>query len=684
MDIFPSQNFLMLSLRQIIDEQQLQSGDLGDSRPTKASYEEVLAMDIVTSDNIFDRISVLIHSTSQSQIIWALNKIQALVPSNPATVTFFPDVISHFKHKKKLVELHAIVTASVYSHFHSDLVYDKMIPAVLERVAEFPAIEYVQTIVSLFSSLDESEVRNDLVPKLISLLQLSEAHQYFASGVLESIPIDKWIMTPVTLNQMLVSPILVNNCLASMTFKSISYFQPDYLKITLPQLLLSLANSKDTVRLGAVKTVLKCCSLEDTPAYIMILTSFSWGATNDSIAIILLENCSVIMEYKKGQLNSKLREVASKLLQTGNTNTKLSFPQVLMNSYQFFNQQESLWHNYIKLLAEDPDPIIRANLLDKMPDLFDFFKIASYQDQLVKIFLDFFKDNSQKVTEKIPSSQMISHIPANKLPFIFPRFMKLCNHAVNNWRNFKKFLTAFLMFPDNIIQQFSLTILTPIISALSRNVHALSDPSMLAISRLLRVSNETDQAAIIGQLLKSFYASPNHFLRSFFIELVPQIFFSVPYDLLTTKIWPPTVLLSKDPVVSVKVSFVKVIPKIYHYFKKVNDLMYLKQIEAIFAILKNETDSYLSSVISNVTELMNRKPEEGYLGGTQISLPSLSKSSGTFLTDVQGKPTKHLSVTKFSRTKMVSATKPKRKSSLQPSRRNPSIPKIHRSPLYPL
>lgn len=605
----------MLSLQQQLLEKLQQAPDLGDAKPNSSRIQQISPdsfssiSNLNNPDYLYKSYYEALTSDKQQRKLWALFNFSKAAQRDKNLLNLFTHVCQYFESKEQIVEYNAVLCATEVSKIYGPQIVKILLPHLLKRLNSFPSIEYLTCLKNLLPSIDFIEIKK-IFPMVIEFMKAGEQYQHAGGTILCSLPLTKIGMTPEILDILLSSPIFIANYFSPIINNLSKIFGNDFISTTLIQKLIPITNSRENTREGAIDAILQCIdNINDQPVYIFILNSFNWASSNDSIALILIRHSDSIITKKHSEFPSKLREFASRIASSNNTNNRIHLCDELSKCHLMYQCLKGGFRNVFKSLAEDQDVNVRLNFLTNFSKYYSSNVIgtnsANERDFFCKILVQFFNDSNPRVQEFLMSAHSTYLLFTSHLKIIVPLFLKLFerNLSGNQWRNMISCMRTCMTFPDDLIKLHISTICNIINSAVHKWPHPLSDQTILFYIRLFqcnttRESNEDQMKSIISK----YAQNQNYTLRILFIRLSLALSNAFHYDFFISQIWPNIHILKNDPVASVRGSLVMHLPRFHSLFKKYGDNEAVIAVDSLFESMRDDRDPYVKEALKLTEE----------------------------------------------------------------------------------
>ncbi|OHT11635.1 hypothetical protein TRFO_03833 [Tritrichomonas foetus] len=617
----------MISLQQQLLERLKQSTDLGDLKPSRVQQVPADSFHSITDQSLYTTYLEALTSEKQQQNLWAIFTYPKAVERDEQIIQLFYHVCNFFESPEQIVEYNAILCATEISKKYGVQIENILVPALLNRISNFPSIEYAICFTNIVPSIPICDIKEKVLPKLVELMKNGDNFQHIASMMFCSLPLNTIGLNVCILDDFLMSPVFVANYLPSAAKMLLATFGSQFMTTTLIQKLLPMTNSREYTREGAIHTIFQCIDqIVDQSTYIFILTAFGWGATNDSIALALISHSNMILALKP-DFFSKYREFIMKISSSKDSANKIKLCQELSNCTLIFKGTKWNFKAIFKSFSESPDIEVRIAFLIAFPH---FYNICSNSDQdfLYQLLLPFFSDPNLKIQEYLMTATHIYSLFNANLKTITTHFLKIFS-SCTKWRQVLSCMRTCVSFPEEIIKAYGNQMLGIINNVIVKWIHPLSDQIIIFYIRFFQCSTRESNEEIIRQVLVRYSQSHHYTLRCLFIKLASSIAF-ICYEPFSMYIWPNVVELKNDPVPTVRATLITHLPKFRTFFKKTSDHESMKICETMFDYFKKDSDKYVRDTWVKTEEMLIAQHyhdlKVAYHQNNDTSLPTLGTS----------------------------------------------------------
>lgn len=627
----------MLSLKKIIENQCDTGTDTGEAKLEKKDNDKFLqkSLHTVTQD---DKITILLKSNQQTEVLYALTYVMKSCEKGDDCLHHLPKITELMESTSQVLEYAAVTTVQAFAKKYPRDVLHISYDKILTRFMFFPSEEYMEIICILLPNITPDNFNGRLLPILIEMLKSDEKFQYSAAKILTLCTFNSENLTNEVFLQFLESQILVSNYLLPITQKAIAANGQQWFKTFLLPHLTTLSNSKEYSRVGVVKTVLTLCTeFNDTGVYSFLLSAFAWGSESELVAAEILDNCEFIMQTKKSEFGPKLKDFAMKLQQSSDVSLRIRVLDIISKHEQILYGSETHIKQFIKNAAEDQSIDVKAEFLSHIEIFFQLAPNNNIKEQIYKYFIDYFAESDEVIRELLLQSKYYSLLGAAKLTYMLSSFIRFAQLSGDKWRQFATSVHIFINFPDETVISGMKAMAAAINQAISRSPFALADSCFGFYTRITYLVKPQHYDWLAQTVIKTYAQSKSHQLRALYSQLAFILGSALPFDIFSDTLWPPVYALSHDPVASVRVSFLRALPKFSDYFKQQGDDETGRAIATMYLSFGNDPDPYVKYVYAQLPKkTINRHNSEieakidcaqSFSSGS--TLPNLVKGGGS-------------------------------------------------------
>lgn len=566
----------MISLRRILTEQKLLFLDLGDRKPVKDVGESV-PNDPVLDLPLRKKLETCLQSDNQSHILWACSKLPQLIKLYPDLVELLPFVFNLFKKNSQFIEYAAFCCCYNIAKDKNTYCFTKILIAIMERMLEFPAIEYVEIVKLIIPGIPSSAITELIINPALEMLLLSDQVQHAASQILISLDYKEVGLPSDLFDKCLKSPIMCINYLPQLAHCIERVKGREWAVSELPMQLLTIANSFESLRGGLVRTVLSFVSTDvmEKSIYQFTLNAINWSASDLNLVFPLLEYSDALLAQKGSDFIIRLKELVQKVPQVPD---RSSFPGILVKIPILFQVADAQCR---KALRSFRDTL--KNKTAFLQNAVSLFQIASQQSkeiiaaEIQNLILD------QEVMEvAIPvsmspafgASVLVAHANAtSKALCSLPRF---------KYRAARAWLTSFVGIPAEFTSRIWCVVFPAVLEFVEYNPHALA-PSFTAFVHVVsRTERSNDRLSLLVDGIVRLSRSKSVGPRCLFARAAMTMMYGVPHEIIVDRIFPALLPLAHSdspPVVTAAGAAMKAFQA---YFRKQGEPI-LEQQAACFA-----------------------------------------------------------------------------------------------------
>jgi len=664
----------MFSLSDFISKNNGGVSDIGDRKPNRIETENAEEGEYFRMVDSYEKLKYFLNSRSQSLILYALSKFSVLCEKDSKYLTLLGSIIPILSQSQQTTEYAALSALKRIAYSNPKQIVAECLSGLLTRIKICPASEYVQLLSIIMPYISVDMLKNTFFPCILEMLKLDEMYQHAACNLLIVFPLDSISLTTDSFSLLLTSVILVSMYLDQIVKKCIMFFGENWISNVLVRQLISLSNSKENIRAGSLRAILHSTQqLSDRNVYSFLLSGINWAHTNDSVALEILESSELILKHKKAEFQSKLRDIAMKLTQSSDKNTRIRIIKIMCDCPSIFSGSEAHLKTALKNLSDDSNPEVKSAFLTKISMISSLSSSNVIKDLLLNAFISFFSDSSKQIKLLLCSSNFYSMLGNQRIQYIITSFIRLLSTPPDNWRLVSEWIKTFVTFPDDSVLHSLQTAVTSVNSCVSKYPFALSEHCTTFYIRISNSASSDDQTMdwIITTLVRTFARSKNHALRSLFVKISNAILYQIPHEKFNTSLWPSISMFADDPVAYVRVTLLRFLPKFRNYFKQQGDSIMDSRLIHIFKSFEDDSDDFVQVTRTEIENQMYSKS----FGSADDDLSLL----GSFPTDQGSLP----SLSKTRKKSIVSSASPIQTPQIIQRGRNRTNSLSHKSPLLP-
>lgn len=472
--------------------------------------------------SINDHISRCLRSNNINLIQWGLSNFIKSSINDKKCLQNLQFIISLMKN----VSLENMVAKCLIdlSKNFGKIVAAPLLSPIMNKINENPAIEYVQILSSLLQFLTPETIECCILPMLERFVSNKIISYHYAAGeLIVSTSFETLHITTDLFLKFLNSCVIVNNYLTKMIKSASKTFSKEWIGKILPAHLLCLANDKPDLRCGILKTVFSLSDIIFKKYFYNYITSaLTWATTleDSNIELILASKADEILTPKTIDLYPQMKDILEKILRSKDKIIRVHLPKIITsNPSAFFGFNLNLGDVFISLV-NDISYEIRLAILDSFCFI---YRIATSWSQmnresLISLFIQFFKDPSPVIKERMCTSVVYSTLGSDRICSIMPYFIEFAS-TIDKWRNFSELIKTFISWSNKVICTFW-TQLAPIVNiAAEKWPHALAPSIQSFYVKVSIFVNDEIENKLEEMIISNYAKSPNYRMR----ELFPKI-----------------------------------------------------------------------------------------------------------------------------------------------------------------
>lgn len=560
----------MHSLKTILTEQKVLFSDLGDRNP---HITPAAPVDAILTLPFLNKIKACLENGSQSHKLWALTVFPRAITTSPQITQYLDDVFAIFSDGSQFLEYAAICCCIKIARQENCILSNKIFKAAMNRVMVFPAEEYVFCMKICSTLLGTKCIEEEVIPAVIQMLGLSEAHQHAAGNILLFLPLSAYDHLGI-LPKIINSAVIVNNYLQELCSNISCLYPPEWGNTELPRLLLPIANSYEKYREGCLKTVLSFATKDtmEINIYTFALNSINWARNDERVALVVLSFTKTLVAQKGNDFILHIREILVRLSQSPNAQTRRSLMNILGNNQQLVSSCETQMKTVLKNLSEDPEIKNKITFIQNFPNFFSLLS-SKYHEYACNLLVPFFNETNDVLRNELMSPKLLIPLGVSacvmftgiicKVLFLTPKY---------KYRYVQKLVALFVEFSDDVICRVFSSVLSIVNDWTEENPHALVESAQQFYQKCAESNSSPDMHdTIVKSILRRFGRSTKATNRVVFAHLVGAVLYFMQDSVVTDEFWPLVEGMCNDPFLSVQTAVIGVLPDFYQYLKAKND-----------------------------------------------------------------------------------------------------------------
>ena len=378
--------------------------------------------------------------------------------------------------------------------------------------------------------------------------------------------------------------------------------------------------------------------------YNFVLTAFGWAKTNEKVGLVLLKYSEIILPQKHSDFVLNIRELLIKLSQSNTEQIKSSLLSILSRNQSLIQQTETHLKKVINNLTpysstfsiSSPSinstptcgiaytyvsPTIlnststtssstgkngdktgtdiykkyKETFITYFPSIFSLLspKLKTFAVSLLTPFYSDEKNiHNEKLFSMMLSSSLILPLGLSMIITIYSQILKLFSQVPKyKYRYIHKLCILFTSFPNDVLSRVYANTFTLVNEWCESNNHSLLESTIQVYAKFINTNPIPDAASYAVKLItKKFYKSTKCSNRILFINIIKNLLYILPYNVIIEELWGPIESLTSDPVLDVRGSMISLLAISMRYFKKQNDPIW-KSCDYYLQTISKEADS---------------------------------------------------------------------------------------------
>ena len=600
---FQSSSHSMLSLSSVARDEITRAQDFSESHP---GGRRVL-IEIPHFHSFRERLSFCLHSENASLVEYALVHLPRVVAQDKKLLPLFQAVTPILRSPSHVLEWLAARAIGKACQMWPRVVAAQSFTAVLERVIQCPAIEYVEILEALIPHLTEATLDTCVVPLVSKFVGCGSSYEFALGELLSNVSMATLRVGPEMFTRFLASEVIVDNYFPKLLVDAVrcGVVNEDWITRTYSEALVLAAVGKPEFRKGAMRTVV--CFAELFPQKVLcryVATGLQWAEKDDSIGLILLSRADEIVTPKTSdELFQPVFDLLVRITRNGDVESRSSIPKLMVENPSIFSGMTSSVHNVIMGFGRDPAPEVRMAFVDNFMGLFAGNKGLGFQESLFAVIMELFSDPSVAVRTRLCSSILFLAIGQTRLMRAAPAFTE-CMGTITRWRDFRDAVSTYVLFPPAVIKASWHDTARVVFSAVEQSCQALTNICYKFCSRVVSVLEPDLANSFVDGLVTTFAKSEKYNMRQLFPKLACACVTRTQEMNLVDKVSAEVEALATDPVASVVAAVIASILHIRNYYQA-HSHPKEKALLSLFMGFSECTDPYIQDVWTEHWRMLN-------------------------------------------------------------------------------
>jgi hypothetical protein len=613
----------MFSLARLVHEELNFFGDVLDKRPSEMSRSAKDPLILVLDGDLPLRSKVvsLLASALPAQQVWAIANIARLVAQGVECEDLVAQLPRLLWSKSTKVELAAANTAHALLCRFPETYTPIFIRPILERAAAVPAVEYVDCIQEMASSVDAGVVKQTIIPLLDRLFQQNVGHRHAACRILQSLPVDRLPLNPETFERYLAADVLISEHLSDLALKFAPKFGETWIAVDLPKQLLRLEPS-----LGIIKFFVDFLNRIKIPELGSILVAaFEHAQTDHAIGLVLLRRMPIILQSKFTELHSRLLPLISVLAASSVDATKIELINVCAEVPWVLRANENMLYRVFNALSADKSVAVRKAFLTAITDLFDKVPTPSLRNVVMQVYQQMLNDPDMGVLELMVNEYMLVKFAQMRSPSQMCLVLDLAEKFKNRWRFFSKILATIEQFPTDEILAIITRLLVMVKEAVTTNPQSLGRQVVSFYAFVVRSRFEGIKIGDFLIYLYTTYAkSDNYRERILYIQLAQGLIPEFSQKEFIDRVWPSILEYATETVSLVRVKVLQFVLTVRKEFESIRAAGLTNNITELLENYWQDPDPEVQAMLAQFLTIA-RKPKSA--GVSCETLPKIDTAA---------------------------------------------------------
>ena len=593
----------MLSLSSVARDEITRAQDFSEVHP---GGRRVL-IEIPHYHSFRERLSFCLHSENASLIEYALIQLPRIVAQDKKCAALFQAVTAILRSPSHVLEWLAARAIGKACQMCPRVVAAQSFAAVLERLCECPAIEYVEILEALIPYLTEATLDTCVVPLVSKFLGCGTSYEFAVGELLSNVSMATLKVGPDLFNRFLASEVIVNNYFPKLLIDATrcGIVNEDWITRTYSEALVLAAVERPELRKGAMKTVV--CFAEFFPQKVLcryVVMGLQWAERDDSVGLTLLSRAGEIVTPKTSEeLFQPVFDLLGRIARNGDVKLRCVIPKLMVENPSIFSGMTWTVHNVIVGFGRDPAPEVRMAFIDNFMGLFAGSKGLGFQESLFAVIMELFSDPSLAVRTRLCSSILFLAIGQARLMRAVPAFAE-CMGTITRWRDFRDAVSTYVLFPPAVIKASWPDTTRIVFSAVEKSCQALTNICYKFCSRVVSVLEPEVAASFVDGLITTFAKSEKYNMRQLFPKLACACVTRTQEMNLVDKVSAEVEALASDPIASVVAAVIASILHIRNYYQA-HSHPKEKALLSLFMGFSECTDPYIQDVWTEHWRMLN-------------------------------------------------------------------------------
>lgn len=555
-----------------------------------------------------DRLGFCLQSTDLALVEFGLCQFPLGIARDRKCLQLLPDVTVHLRSPSRVIECRAATAIVKACRVSPRVVAAQAIAIVMERIAEYPAVEYVEILCMVLPYLTEGTMTSCVIPSILKFLELSESHQFAFGEILSRVSPKAFRVGPDLLMKVLTSEVLINTHLPKLIADAMKagVVSDEWVNRTYADAMMRAGEAKPALRPGVIRTIVSFVHILPQKSLLeYVTTGLRWAEDDDNVGIAILSRADDIVTPKTVELFSVICGLLGRIARNGVVSARRHLPKIIACNSTMFNMMTTGVSDIIIGIGKDPAPEVRMAFVDNFLELFVENKGQVFQDSLCDVLSNLFCDSCLQVRTRLCSSILYSSLGPTRLFPLVPKFLD-CVSTITRWREIEASVRTYVAFPPSVLAASWDAAVPVVFAAVEKYPQALTSMCYTFCSRLLSAPlDPVSQKAFVDVMITRFARHEKFSMRQMFPKLASACVTRTQVVEIVDKVYSEVETLARDPVASVRAAVIGCLYRIRRYYQTQSNPRETVVLN-LFMSFSDSSDPYIREVWTEHWTCLNR------------------------------------------------------------------------------